>query len=458
MIRTLIIFLPLFTCVLGLLAHRLYLSRTDTNNQLFALMIFMSLFLFYDSCYADVSAPYNIQAISILIAQASTPCLVPLIIIYLRKLRGGQSHHTLQMLWIIAPVALFTSAVLLFFVAGPIQIERALHSYYAYGHSALNAYEGTVVPLFFVSAFDAYRFVNYTEIVWLTVYLIIYRAKGRFKFSDLWNFFFKGGEIRVPQIQLFNIAVIFAALVAKTPIIKDFVNNHSWMMAMFAVVVSAFIFWFSIIAMFGAKKTIRLAEIPSGWRYNYGEATRDKVVSEMLDSLLEDADEEALDRIREKIGNNHGLEEWRSGKNPSKPEIASLSDMIFSAVSSSYDEEKRLSALQKLMLEEQLFLQPRITLGDVAERLDSNTTYVSRLVNNAYNLGFPEFINTLRVDYAEQFILNHREAKQDEIATKCGFLSASSFNNTFKKITGMTPKVWLASVDRITRENEARIL
>ena len=178
----------------------------------------------------------------------------------------------------------------------------------------------------------------------------------------------------------------------------------------------------------------------------------------MLDSLLEDAEDEALKHVKDKMDESPLFDEWRSAQNPALPEVASLSDKIFSAVSSSYDEEKRLAALQKLMMDEQLFLQPKISLGDVADRLDTNTTYVSRLVNNAYNLGFPEFINTLRIDYAEQYILNHREAKQDEIAAKCGFLSASSFNNTFKKITGMTPKVWLASVDRITRENEARIL
>jgi len=100
------------------------------------------------------------------------------------------------------------------------------------------------------------------------------------------------------------------------------------------------------------------------------------------------------------------------------------------------------------MMDEQLFLQPKLTLDDVADRLCSNKTYVSRMVNNAYNLGFPELINTLRVDYAEQYILSHREAKQDQIAENCGFLSASSFNTIFKKVTGMTPKVWIASLDR----------
>jgi YesN/AraC family two-component response regulator len=71
---------------------------------------------------------------------------------------------------------------------------------------------------------------------------------------------------------------------------------------------------------------------------------------------------------------------------------------------------------------------------------------VSKLVNNTYNIGFPELLNALRIDYAEQYILNHRDAKQAEIAEACGFLSASSFNNIFKKVKGIPPRMWIESL------------
>ena len=87
------------------------------------------------------------------------------------------------------------------------------------------------------------------------------------------------------------------------------------------------------------------------------------------------------------------------------------------------------------------------TLDEVADELHSNKTYVSKMVNNTYGVSFPELVNTLRVDYAEQYILSHREAKQSEVALNSGFLSASAFNTVFKKVTGVTPKVWMASND-----------
>ena len=81
----------------------------------------------------------------------------------------------------------------------------------------------------------------------------------------------------------------------------------------------------------------------------------------------------------------------------------------------------------------------------MADKLRTNKTYVSKMVNKTYGLGFPEVLNIMRVDYAGEYIRRHPEVSQEEIAKACGFLSASSFNSTFKRITGYTPKVWAAS-------------
>ena len=99
---------------------------------------------------------------------------------------------------------------------------------------------------------------------------------------------------------------------------------------------------------------------------------------------------------------------------------------------------------QRLMTDDQLFLQPGLGLEEVAARLKSNKTYISKMVNQTYGIGFPEVLNILRVDYAQQYMLKHKDASQEEIARASGFLSASSFNTVFKRITGYTPKVWSA--------------
>ena len=112
---------------------------------------------------------------------------------------------------------------------------------------------------------------------------------------------------------------------------------------------------------------------------------------------------------------------------------------------SAADEESLRIRFEDLIVSEQLFLKQGVRLADIAAMLDTNRTYVSRLVNNTYNMSFSDYINTLRIDYAEQYLLHHRDAKQTDIATACGFPNASAFNNVFKKITGVTPKIWLAT-------------
>jgi AraC-like DNA-binding protein len=162
------------------------------------------------------------------------------------------------------------------------------------------------------------------------------------------------------------------------------------------------------------------------------------VTEDLMEELMEDAEQDALTRLQNKIGENIHMD------NMAPRELAQVKEKLFQTMASSWD-DSLLTRFQTLILNDQLFLQPSLSLADVAEKLHTNKTYVSKMVNNAYNMSFPELLNILRIDYAEQYILNHPDAKQAEIAQVCGFLSASSFNNMFKKVTGLTPKMWLAT-------------
>lgn len=446
MIRELVIFLPFFTSAIWFVAHRLFCSRSDINIPLAGLFAILTLFLFYDCCYADSTAPNDIQVLSIIIAQLATPSLVPLIIIYLRKARGSSTRHPLQMLWIVAPASLLTSSILLLFICGIDNVGVALQEFYNNGWSSLEASRGTPLYLFFLSTFGAYRIVNYTEILWFTIYLIVYKVKGRFRFGAILRFLFKNSEVRTCHIQYVTVTVIFFALVAKTPIIKDIVNTHPGLLLLFAVVVSAFVFFFAYIALFGPKPTLRMSELTSGWLYNYNKANRKEAFGRILDSIMDDVDEDTLKRIQKKIGES--IQEVSPVTEHGTLGVPTINQQFLSSVAQTWEDDTLVPRFQTLMKDEKLFLQPSLTLTDVAERLGTNKTYVSRLVNNAYDMGFPELINTLRVDYAERYMMDHRDAKQTEVAEQCGFLSASAFNNIFKKVTGMTPSIWKASIER----------
>ena len=177
-------------------------------------------------------------------------------------------------------------------------------------------------------------------------------------------------------------------------------------------------------------------------RYNYSPENKSIVVDVMMNSLLQDADAETKTKLQGKL--NDSLPTIQNRPEPEYTKRPAAAEKLF-APSDDQGTDKILDRFQKLIREEMPFLQPRLTLEDVAERLGTNKFYISKMVNNNFGMGFPELINILRVDFAEQYMMEHGNAKQEEIARQSGFLSASSFNTIFKKVTGVTPKIWIAA-------------
>lgn len=95
---------------------------------------------------------------------------------------------------------------------------------------------------------------------------------------------------------------------------------------------------------------------------------------------------------------------------------------------------------RRLLIERRAFLEPHLTVTEVARRLQTNKTYISKLVNESYGMPFPDLVNSLRIRYAKDYRAEHPGARQQEVAAACGFSSVSFFNRVYKKVTGVTPR------------------
>ena len=89
---------------------------------------------------------------------------------------------------------------------------------------------------------------------------------------------------------------------------------------------------------------------------------------------------------------------------------------------------------------EKPYLNPELSLTDVADALNVNRTYLSRVINNQFNMNFYTFVNNYRIDYALKIISSHDETKSDTICTESGFKTRSVFYSLFSKRTGLTPQ------------------
>lgn len=92
-----------------------------------------------------------------------------------------------------------------------------------------------------------------------------------------------------------------------------------------------------------------------------------------------------------------------------------------------------------------LYINPRLTLSDVAKELKTNSKVVSSIVNLGFQMNFNDFINHHRIEAVKKKL----ETKEHDtttllgIAYDCGFNSKATFNRAFKKSTSISPKEYI---------------
>lgn len=97
--------------------------------------------------------------------------------------------------------------------------------------------------------------------------------------------------------------------------------------------------------------------------------------------------------------------------------------------------------LEQLMRAERPYLEPDLSLAELAGRLGTNPALLSRVINSGFGQNFNDFVNGYRVAEAERLLGEPRYQHYTllAIALESGFNSKSTFNRVFKKLKGETP-------------------
>lgn len=97
--------------------------------------------------------------------------------------------------------------------------------------------------------------------------------------------------------------------------------------------------------------------------------------------------------------------------------------------------------LETLLTKGKIYRDPNLNLARLAEKMNISTRHLSRIINQGYNKGFSDFINSYRVEEVKINLVapQYQHYAILSIGLEAGFNSKSSFYSIFKKMTGKNP-------------------
>jgi AraC-like DNA-binding protein len=122
-------------------------------------------------------------------------------------------------------------------------------------------------------------------------------------------------------------------------------------------------------------------------------------------------------------------------------------------VSNAINDETLQEIIQKLARFEKQknFLQPNLTLNKLASQLKTNSSYLSKTINEIKGKSFSNYLNELRILYIVELLKEepkYRSYTIDAIANLAGYNNRQSFSNAFYDQTGLRPSYFLKEIQK----------
>lgn len=100
-----------------------------------------------------------------------------------------------------------------------------------------------------------------------------------------------------------------------------------------------------------------------------------------------------------------------------------------------------LLQLERVMEQEQLYLDAELSLTGLAKHIGVPPKQLSAVLNQHLGKNFNEFVNEYRIELFKEKLLNSENETYTitSIAYDCGFSSQATFQRAFKQVTGLSP-------------------
>jgi len=105
------------------------------------------------------------------------------------------------------------------------------------------------------------------------------------------------------------------------------------------------------------------------------------------------------------------------------------------------EDKKLMQQVYELIKQEKIFKDLDLTLDSLSKRMNVNRNYLSKAINKTTGKNFNAYINEYRIKEAIKIMSGEKSnlLSIDAIALEVGFGNRTSFYQSFKKITGLSP-------------------
>ena len=146
-----------------------------------------------------------------------------------------------------------------------------------------------------------------------------------------------------------------------------------------------------------------------------------------------------METLVRRLGRIFSLKKKKNGQTPSQLTLRRM---------------ERLERTLSVWLEEKGWRIPVRTVGEAAERLNTDTGTLHAYFRERMGLDFRTWRIRLRLEDAKRMLMEHPEMEAAEVGRRTGFSNRSNFARQFLAYTGCTPALWREEA-RMSRDSRA---
>lgn len=429
--------LPCLISLFWFLGYLLMSPSSSLHRRLEFFFAVCSLYLFaVFFTYDDFGQRYILHFYSL--GQMVSLFMTPVLIAYLDHFSKGRKHVVMLNVCWTFPFVHILMCMETVFVAGYVNALPVMHNIFD-GLPPFTSAPDRAMIVFVAAISYVYKALVMLGALFFVTKMTTAFIKGGYSLKDLFLFYFRGGQANTLSVQYSTSFIMILLLVIMVVVGKGDVSGNPWVALLLCILASFVLSMIGLVGTVGPDSRQSVKNLLDRLRFRIPSYVQQEQAAEPVSSGVDLVVRQHADKVIQSSIYGSSV-----ATQPLKPQLTG-----------EYDELVLLGQnFEKTVLYDRLFLEQGISLYDISQKLGVKKEFLADYIGEAYGMTFLNYVSMLRVDYSIQFMLDHPDATQKEIANACGYPSAPAFNAVFRKVTGITPKIWTDRYAELRQRND----